>query len=133
MSKAKSTGVFKVLFFVGLFGLVGIGGVAGLAYAGWRLVTAPSADGAGAEAGDARNTESKNPPGGIVGWLRSADEKLAVISSAREARDQQVLENLEGPKRPMLASQPIAADEQIYQQYIARNDVLVMVEYYADW
>ena len=79
MSKAKSTGVFKVLFFVGLFGLVGIGGVAGLAYAGWRLVTAPSADGAGAEAGDARNTESKNPPGGIVGWLRSADEKLAVL------------------------------------------------------
>ena len=131
MPKAKSTGVFKVLFFVGLFGLMGIGGVAGLAYAGWRLVTAPSAS--GADAGDARNTNPKESSGGIVGWLRSADEKMAVISSAREARDQQALENLEGPKRPIVASQPIAADERIYQQYIARNDVLVMVEYYADW
>jgi hypothetical protein len=131
MPKAKLPNILKILFLVGFFGLVGIGGVAGLAYAGWRLVTAPSAD--GADAGDARNTESKESPGGIVGWLRSADEKMAVISSAREARDQQALENLEGPKRPIVASQPIAADERIYQQYIARNDVLVMVEYYADW
>jgi hypothetical protein len=131
MPKAKLPNILRILFLVGFFGLVGIGCVAGLAYAGWRLVSAPSAS--GADAGDARNTESKDSPGGIVGWLRSADEKMAVISSAREARDQQALENLEGPKRPIVASQPIAADERIYQQYIARNDVLVMVEYYADW
>ena len=125
--------MLKALFFAGLFGLVGMGGLLGLAYAGWRLVAAPSADDASAGAGDGRATESKNSPGGIAGWLRSADEKLAVISSAREARDRQVVENLEGPKRTMVASQPIAADELIYQQYIARDDVLVMVEYYADW
>lgn len=128
MPKAKSTSVFKIIVLVGLFGLVGIGGVAGLAYAGWRLVTAD-----GASSGDEPQTASKESPGGIAGWLRSANEKLDVISAARKARDQQVLENLEGPKRPIVASQPIAADEQIYQQYIARKDVLVMVEYYADW
>lgn len=36
-------------------------------------------------------------------------------------------------ERPVVASAPIPADEQTYRRYLGRDDVLVMVDYYADW
>jgi len=36
-------------------------------------------------------------------------------------------------ERPRVASAPIKTDERIYNKYVGRDDVLVMVDYYADW
>lgn len=38
----------------------------------------------------------------------------------------------EMPGRPVVASAPIKVDAGLYEQYKSRDDVLVMVEYYAD-
>ena len=56
-----------------------------------------------------------------------------MIEGERDVQRKMGVENMRGPKRPVIASQPIATDERVYLQYINRKDVLVMVEYYADW
>ena len=133
------------MLLIGFFGLAALVGTVGLLFLGWKLATAPPRNDSGDESedlagqtvargpGEDQDSASGKKSGGIVGWLRSANEKLDVLSTTREAHANEAQENLEPPKRPMLASQPISADERIYQQYINRKDVLVMVEYYADW
>lgn len=141
MSKGNPAHLFKVCLMVGLFGLLGLVGASGLAWFGWHLMSSGTSDASvpGPERsgdgtfGQGQGGGSEGDAGGLVGWLQSADEHLGTIAQARNARDQVGLDNLAGPKRPLVASQPISADARIYQQYIARDDVLVMVEYYADW
>ena len=141
MTKGSPAKLIKVCLMVGLFGLLGMVGAGGLAWFGWHLMSSASAADStpGPESsgdgtfGRGQGGATKSGAGGLLGWLQSADEHLGTIAEARDARDQVALDQLEGPKQPVVASQPISADARIHQQYMARNDVLVMVEYYADW
>lgn len=36
------------------------------------------------------------------------------------------------PPRPVVASSVIQADEEVYQQWMSREDVFVLVDYYSD-
>lgn len=84
-------------------------------YAGWRMAGSPGM-------GDLKVIP--------VAWKRMGAGNGA---EGMEQADLAVVDAATGAERRVVASAPIEADENLYQQYMARRDVLVMVEYYADW
>ena len=145
MSEVKSIHPVKLVILVSFFGVMGLVGMAGFLYVGWKLVDSSSPNDleteteersmevVGGREIDVGQAPHEKKPRGVAGWLGSAKMRLAVIEAERDAQRTMGVENMQGPKGPMIASRPIATDEGVYLQYINRKDVLVMVEYYADW
>lgn len=101
--------------------LVMVGAVAGMVtssagmYAWWRVVGSPGRGDLQALAMAGKAIGAGNGATGV----EPADPAAAGAAS--------------GAERAVVASAPIEADENVYQRSMARRDVLVMVEYYADW
>lgn len=121
-----------------------------LLFAGWKLAGSPSLGLEGLEGqeieteeltgviskereDDGQGTVFEKREKGIDDWFGSVKTQLAVQASFEEAPEIKVVEKKELAKRPVVSSQPITADARVYQQWMKRKDVLVMVAYYADW
>jgi|GEM_PF-2415489 len=64
-------------------------------------------------------------------WAKVLGEAVEEVPEEKSAGEIRELAKGEA-KRPVVATAPIQADEQTYETYTKRDDVLVMVEYYSD-
>jgi hypothetical protein len=118
MSEQNSGGIFKNLMWVVFATVVSVVFHGGCLALEWKLAGAPGLeglDGIRAVLGSAEPSEGANLPDHADGT--GAPSESAARSTGRS----------------VVASAPIEANEAVYQQYMERDDVLVMVEYYADW
>ncbi len=111
MSERKSSGALKALVWVVLATGMGVVAGGGFMVLGGKIAGSPTTE-------DFEGMKSKW--GGDGGGPDGTVLKPVASDGPASAGD-----------RPVVA--PIEATEAIYQQYMARKDVLVLVEYYADW
>lgn len=109
MSKPNGGGFFKNFMWVVFATGVGVSFHGGCLVAEWKLAGGPDLE----ELPQIWAMMEK----GSEGSLEAADDPATAGSGPGGAR----------------VSAPIEATEAVYQQYMAREDVLVLVEYYADW
>ena len=107
--------MFKNLIWVAFATVVGVVFHGGCLALEWKFAGAPGLEGIRAALGNMEPSDGGNLPDPADGT--GAPSESAERSSGRS----------------VVASAPIEANEAVFQQYMDRDDVLVMVEYYADW
>lgn len=72
--------------------------------------------------------------GGVMWtWDSWGSKKWAEIrGEAEEVEEKPEAVIKELAPRPVVATSVVSANEQVYEQWVSRDDVLVMVEYYSD-
>ena len=76
--------------------------------------------------------------GGVVGgagwfvWEKWGKDKMAELKGETEDELAAIEAAKNMPKRPVVSSATIQADQRVYDKVNKRDDVLVMVEYYSD-
>lgn len=103
-----------ILFLVGVFGVV-LAAAGTIIYLNRDKLNFASNE---KSAADSESTEEKHPARRSYGSPPPPPPQLAALAEAR---------------RPVAASAPVHADEATYRRYLDRKDVLVLVDYYADW
>lgn len=73
----------------------------------------------------APSSSSPGNPASVTPATRALADKLGAARSAAAPSS--------GTGRPVVASTPIHANDRSYASYTKRDDVLVLVDYYADW
>ena len=66
-------------------------------------------------------------------WFGSVQNTVDVQAGVKEASAMKAAEKKTIAKRPVVSKWPIEATDSKYREWMARKDVLVLVEYYADW
>ena len=70
--------------------------------------------------------------GGWYVWEKWGKEKMAALKEQVQDEEAAIEAAKNMPKRPVVSRATIQADQQVYDKYTKRDDVLVMVEYYSD-
>ena len=70
--------------------------------------------------------------GGWYVWEKWGKEKMAALKEQGQDEEAAIEAAKNMPKRPVVSRATIQADQQVYDKYTKRDDVLVMVEYYSD-
>lgn len=70
--------------------------------------------------------------GGWFVWQKWGKEMVAEAEAQLEDEKAAIEAAKNMPKRPVVSKAVIKADQQVYDKYVGRDDVLVMVDYYSD-